>query len=234
MFQPNRGRQWQRIVQAGLCPGISTFEEYEARYTPQLLEAIRLVEASPIAIPQPLDLQTVHQIIFADIHPWAGQFRSAGQVVTFDGGTIGTDSHRIVPEIEKLRQDTEEALAKASTPQDQAITISLFHARIRRIHPFLDGNTRTSATLLEGQLRAIFGPPPHSIAHPERYKQLLAEAYHGKIVPLTNAILTRLNLAPIPETDLTIKLAAPMMDTDLETEWKKERETILKKQQSKK
>ena len=108
----------------------------------------------------------------------------------FDGGVVGLDAHRVVPEMERIALETKKALDEATSPQDRAMAIACFHARYRRAHPFLDGNTRTSAVLLEAQIQTIFPLENRRVQErPEDYKLKLAQAYQGDIAPLTNHIL---------------------------------------------
>ena len=101
-LQANRQKQWQRIVEAGLCPGITDFETYEAKATEQLELAYRAITGRSIAVPSPVDAAAIHAIIFEGIHPWAGEFRKMGETVRFDRGVVGLDAHRIIPELERI------------------------------------------------------------------------------------------------------------------------------------
>jgi hypothetical protein len=228
-LQANRRKQWQRIVEAGLCPEISDFETYEAKATEQLGLAYRAVIDRSIAVPSPADVAAVHTIIFDGIHPWAGEFRKMGETVRFDRGVVGLDAHRIVPELERIALETKNAIDRSTSPQDIAMAIACFHARYRRAHPFLDGNTRTSAVLLEAQLQTLFPGETRRIQErPEDYKLKLAQAYRGDLAPLTNHILAVTGHSLIEAID--VKMPTPMFDDDLETEIIKHRERIIAEQ----
>jgi len=54
-LQANRQKQWQRIVEAGLCSGITDFKTYEAKATEQLELAYRALPGRSIAVPSPVD-----------------------------------------------------------------------------------------------------------------------------------------------------------------------------------
>ena len=229
-LQANRRKQWQRIVEAGLCPGINDFETYEAKATEQLELAYRAIAGRSFIAPAPVDAAAIHAIIFDGIHPWAGEFRKMGETVRFDGGVVGIDAHRVIPELERIAVETKQALDQVSSPQEKAMAIAYFHARYRRTHPFLDGNTRTSAVLLEAQLQTLFPLEKHRTQErPEDYKLKLAQAYQGDIAPLTNHILTVTGHSLIEP--IHVKMPAPMFDDDLETEIIKQRERIIAEQQ---
>lgn len=227
-LQVNPERQWRKIVAAGLCPGINDFPTYQAKTAEQLALAYKAMLEQPALSPTAADAAAVHGIIFEGVHPWAGTFRSMGQTVRFDQGVVGLDAHRIVPELTRLQEETAEALQRAASPQDQAMAITCYHARFRRAHPFLDGNTRTSAVLLEGQMQAVFDLQPRIPQRPDDYKLLLAQAYRGEIAPLTNHILSATGHAPVEPVH--IAMPAPMFDQNLETEIIKRREAILAQQ----
>jgi fido (protein-threonine AMPylation protein) len=123
-LQANRQKQWQRIVEAGLCPGITDFETYEAKATEQLELAYRALTGRSIAVPSPVDAAAIHAIIFEGIHPWAGEFRKMGETVRFDRGVVGLDAHRIIPELERIALETKKALDESKSPQDKAMAIT--------------------------------------------------------------------------------------------------------------
>jgi len=228
VLKPNSNRQWQRIVDAGLCPEITSPAVYEERATAQLNLAFAAAMQDPQPVPTPDRVASIHRIIFSGIHPWAGTFRLMGQTVRFDEGVIGTDSHRVAPDLERISKETVDSLQQSSSPQEQAIAIACYHARYRRVHPFLDGNTRTSAVLLQAQIKAVFGIEQPATQRPDDYKIKLAQAYRGEVAPLTNHILT---IGSFPHiAPLQVKLPAPMFDQDLETEIVKHREEILARQ----
>jgi fido (protein-threonine AMPylation protein) len=228
ILQPNQIRQWQRIVEARLCPEIKDFAAYESKTLIQLQRAFEASMADPQTAPTPARVAAIHKIIFDGVHPWAGTFRLLGQTVRFDQGVLGTDAHRVTLDLQRIQEETAQALSQAHTPQEQAVAIACYHARYRRVHPFLDGNTRTSAVLLQSQIKAIFQIDLLVPQRPDDYKQKLAQAYRGEIAPLTNHILAVVGQPPIMPTH--IKLPAPMFDQDLETEIVKHREEILARQ----
>lgn len=227
-LKANPERQWQKIVAAGLCPEIKDFAQYQAKTAEQLALAYKAVLEQPIASPGASDAAAIHGIIFEGVHLWAGTFRLMGQAVRFDQGIVGVDSHRIESELTRLQEETAQAIEKASNPQEQAMALACFQARFRRTHPFLDGNTRTSAVLLEAQMHAVFKINLRIPQRPEAYKQMLAQAYRGEIAPLTNHILTVAGQALVEPIHVT--MPAPMFDRDLETEIIKHREAIVAQQ----
>ncbi len=50
--------------------------------------------------------------------------RKRGNVVMFDGGTLGTDAQAISSELDQIATDTQRSLATATTDQDKAIALT--------------------------------------------------------------------------------------------------------------
>ena len=231
LSQDKEKRQWSRIVAAGLCPGISDFQTYEKLALLQFTHARKYALENAILAPTPIYAATIHRIIFENIHLWAGTFRQPGESVRFDDGVIGIDAHRVIPELTKVGEEFKAAVIAASRarkPETHAISLAVFHARYRRAHPFLDGNTRTSAVILESQVATIYGHPSLRIKPDTDYKSLLSQAYRGHVSPLANLILESVNLPLVQE--MNIKIPPPMYDTDLETEITKNRARIIAQQ----
>ena len=78
ILQPNQDRQWQRIVEAGLCPEIKDFATYEAKTLIQLQRAFDASMADPQIAPTPARVAAIHKIIFDEVHPWAGNLSAVG------------------------------------------------------------------------------------------------------------------------------------------------------------
>jgi hypothetical protein len=228
--QPNTSAQWAKIQKAGLCSGIKSFADYTVRYLAQLEEAIDSSVERACLVPGPSDLAAFHNIVFKDIHPWAGEFRKLGQAVTFDGSTPGADAHRIGPALQSLKEETEASLAQAPSDQAKVILISSYLGGVRRIHPFLDGNTRTSVVVLYGQVTALFGKKERPALASLEFKGMLKNAYEGHVGFLANCILKEGNLPAIIGQAAEAGKVPPSLDADLETAWQDERERILERQ----
>jgi len=215
----------------GLCPEITSFEIYTEAYTKQLdnalVESIRFANSAP----GPEEVLIFHRLIFRNIHPWAGTFRAAGEVVHFDGGQMGADANRITPAIEHVQKVMLERLQTAATPQQKALAIAGYLGALRMIHPFRDGNTRTAVVILEGQVTALFGEKERPALTELDFKHLLQDAYRGHLGALANRILVREELLPIPETESETERTRPFLDPDMETVWFQQRENILRQQQ---
>lgn len=228
-FQPNPESQWKKIQQVGLCPEITSFEVYTDAYTKQLDKALIESNRFPNSAPSPETILIFHRIIFKGIHPWAGTFRTQGESVYFDNGQVGADANRIIPATEKLQKETLDKLAAASNPVDKVLAVVRYLGGLRLIHPFRDGNTRTAVVILEGQITALFGEKARPALTELDFKQLLRDAYQGRLAPLANCILNREGFSSMPDVAVGPKMK-PALDADMETVWQKERERIVQQQ----
>jgi hypothetical protein len=101
---------------------------------------------------------------------------------------IGTDPQNLNRELENVFSDGSKDLSSATSIQDQAVAIAVMHGRMRRTHCFIDGNTRTAACVLLGQIKDVFGRDINLIPRDKvpEFKNNLALSYRGIIAPFTN------------------------------------------------
>ncbi|HST38706.1 MAG TPA: Fic family protein [Conexibacter sp.] len=102
------------------------------------------------------------------------------------------------PYTEELRRC---APAQRTTAQATAVAVSLY-AEILRIHPFPDGNTRTSFPLLQGALRSLGGLPCHFAgAEPQRREALgwavQPDPARRTVEPLVAFVRERMKTSPL-------------------------------------
>lgn len=92
-------------------------------------------------------IQGIHKIIFGDLYPWAGEFRTI-QIVKFEevlgGDTVRyTEPDFIKSELRELSKEIA-ALQKTSLSANELVfRLVRITARLWQIHPFREGNTRT-------------------------------------------------------------------------------------------
>ncbi len=228
--QPHPGTQWAKIQKAGLCPEIKTFADYTAKYLRQLEDAMDESMARGILVPGPDEIAAFHQIVFDGIHPWAGQFRKSGQSVICDGTIPGADAHLIDPSLRHLKEETDSGLARAATDQDKVASIARYLGNLRRIHPFLDGNTRTAVVLLYGQMTALFGKRDRPAMASFEFKGMLRGAYEGNVTSLANCILKEEGVPVLLGQQGEVEKAAPALDSDMAAAYQDDRQRILDEQ----
>lgn len=94
----------------------------------------------------------IHKFLFGDVYEWAGQYRKiniqkreellAGRSVWYSNVTeIGTDLGRVFAEIKKIDW-------ASLTREDFAKKIARLFPKLWQVHPFREGNTRTTVMMM--------------------------------------------------------------------------------------
>lgn len=190
--------RWNQIKRLPLHQGIHTLSQYEDgvslgnRDALQFLRSINVLESLTVA-----DLHVVHYHLFQRVHPWAGQFRSRGQLATV-AGYPAADSSRIQRELELALHQTRLLLASAFGDElRQLAAIVFFHVRFERIHPFQDGNGRSGRTIMAVQFERLFGQLP-DFSDQRGYRTAIHASASGDLGPFLRYLGTATDLR-IPE-----------------------------------
>ncbi len=195
MIEATRSRaefDWERIQKIGLLPEVKTLRQYDERVFKALTEAKEFVRRFPTLNPSLDYLRTVHRLVFAAVHPWAGEIRPPGRLPPRVGGFVTCDPERLPTELKMLEGQTAELLAKADR-QGTLRVIAFHHARFELLHPFLDGNGRVGRLLVESQLNAS----PYGVrVRPEVPRQEYGDALQtssriSNLLPLVNLLRKR-------------------------------------------
>lgn len=148
---------WRRIQESGVCKneGTATFSRYVEKHLQQSADV--LVRWSQEPPPRMFDPQLVidaHRESFAGLHPWAGTLRKTEMVF----GRFSATSHVHVAMGLAVMARLVQQLPQ-TTPYQQLYKIGAFHVAMIGLHPFLDGNGRSTRTVMAHQL-AQFGHNP--------------------------------------------------------------------------
>ncbi len=111
------------------------------------MTAGRFVQAfHPTARPE-LTVVEAHRQLFADIYPWAGDYRLT---TIRKGGTRFARVDEIAGQMERVNSDLTEAFACATGYNTEALgyRMARIYAEYNVIHPFREGNGRTGSLLL--------------------------------------------------------------------------------------
>lgn len=180
--------RWNQIRRLPLQPAIRTLELYERAVMIGTLDALELLRGiDPVRALSVADIRHVHYRIFSEVHPWAGQFRSVGQMATI-GGFPTAEPYRIVRELDLALFQSAEMLAEALSARDPQRTIAalgFFHVRYERVHPFLDGNGRSGRAILAVQFEKLFGTLPR-FTDQCGYREAMRAGNRKDLAPLIN------------------------------------------------
>ncbi len=128
------------------------------------------------------DIQEIHLMIMKSISDYAGRYRDR-RVTVVGAGFTPPNPKKIIPLMVKLEK-------WMNSPQDNAIEFAaLAHYELVRIHPFFDGNGRTSR-LLMNLILFRDGYPPTILKKLDRkkYYRVLREADRDNFTPLVNFV----------------------------------------------
>lgn len=98
-------------------------------------------------------LKAIHRELFKDIYDYAGQFRKVNIYKSepiLNGDTVKYTNYTALEETLEYDFDTERNKSYGELPNDKVIRrISSFTSSIWQAHPFMEGNTRTTAVFME-------------------------------------------------------------------------------------
>ena len=131
----------------------------------------------------------IHHHLFGDVYPWAGKRRT---VRIFKGGSAFAYPETIDREMARLFAWLRERRYLRGHPADAfARDAAHFLAELNAIHPFREGNGRTSLAFL-ALLAARAGHPLHlDRLAPDEMLQAAIEGFHGRTARL-EALIARL------------------------------------------
>ena len=180
--------RWNQIKRLPLKPAIQTLDQYDQATLFGALDALAYLRTiEPASALTVAEIQQVHYLVFKGVHPWAGQFRSMGQMATI-AGFPAADPDRIVRELElalvQMRELLETGRA-AGDPQLMLAALGFMHVRFERVHPFLDGNGRSGRAILAVQIEETFGILPRLTDQPG-YREAMLVSAGRDLAPLLN------------------------------------------------
>nr|WP_314463788.1 Fic family protein [uncultured Clostridium sp.] len=98
-------------------------------------------------------LKAIHRELFKDIYDYAGQFRKVNIYKSepiLNGDTVKYTNYTALEETLEYDFDTERNKSYGELPNDKVIRrITSFTSAIWQAHPFMEGNTRTTAVFME-------------------------------------------------------------------------------------
>ena len=92
--------RWNQIRRLPLNSDIHSLQDYEDAVISGTLDCVAFLRRiRPLDVLTVADFQQAHHQMFKRAHPWAGRFRTPGQMVTI-AGLPGADAPRIARELE--------------------------------------------------------------------------------------------------------------------------------------
>lgn len=175
--------RWNQIKRLPIHPQVQTLAHYEEAVIKGTGDAVTFLQAIDVSGGLTVgDLQAVHHHLFKRVHPWAGQFRTPGQMAVV-AGFPAADSPRIGRELELALFQTRQLIASAlGDGLHHLAAITFFHIRYERIHPFLDGNGRSGRSVLAVQFERLFGHLP-DFSDQRGYRFAIRESAAGDLGP---------------------------------------------------
>lgn len=141
-----------------------TPEEKEARTKECDIVSNRIVELlnyDGMAL-SPASLKSIHKYLFHDIYPDAGEFRKVNifkKEPILNGNTVKYANYFMIEEALKYDFAEEMQQKYTSLPPEAVIKrIAEFTSSVWQVHPFSEGNTRTTAILMERYLNSLGFP----------------------------------------------------------------------------
>ena len=131
-------------------------------------------------------LQAMHKYLFGDIYEWAGEIRSAGFISK--GKSIFCHSDFIVPYAQSLFNRMHQENFKSMSHEACAKRMAFYLSEVNAIHPFREGNGRTTRLFFESFAKAngwnlCISQIPHQI-----FVEGMIESMSGPLDKLENAL----------------------------------------------
>lgn len=181
----------RKVVEQGLTlSGKSLRDQAEAKNLSHALDRMEEI-ASAREIPITLkDIRELHKLILTGIQDeFAGNYRD-GEVEITGSDYQPPKAYEVSQKMTELGDYVQSVTSNASEHQDLPIlTATAIHAWLARIHPFVDGNGRTSRILMNLILIRC-GYPICIVTQEERlrYYDALEESQAGNLTPLIELI----------------------------------------------
>jgi fido (protein-threonine AMPylation protein) len=167
------------------------------------LSAAHYLQKCDDPAPDPPRIQVVHRLVFGEVHPWAGRFRRPGELVVVSG-RVGADPQNIMREVQLLCAQSrafgrELRAIDLDDLQRACLQAGFDHMRLTRIHPFKDGNGRTSRLIATARVRGVLKSfaMDWELCRPD-YIAALKAGDGGDLAPMANLLLRGACSPPLP------------------------------------
>jgi fido (protein-threonine AMPylation protein) len=178
---------WEDITRHDLLPTITSEVEYAKQYTENIEFAHEFIKkANPIWTEE--NLKTIHGLLFHKIAPWAGKFSGRQEVIA---SIPGSPPELRSQELQLLDFQLEELTRVATSTLAKTRIIAFLHVRLTTMHPYRDGNGRTTRMILQHQMQEISGSLkiiPLACSKSEYIDALNTCQTEGNLAPLSHIL----------------------------------------------
>jgi len=179
---------WQRAQSLGVFDDVRTPADYRSRVARGLKAAYSFLSTSKDPIPTIPMIQKIHYFSFAEVHPWAGDFRPLGHEVAA-GSLMCVDSKEVKKELTHLTKEMK-AEPFFGSGEYVAEAIAYYHSAFEAIHPFLDGNGRIGRLIMGHQMRLGLGQTKETTFSRDEYiRALIHSQTTGELGPFKKLLL---------------------------------------------
>ena len=126
--------------------GIKNFENLKAIEERMIIEKLTALYIHPLKGNfDALHLKTLHKYLFGDLYDFAGKYRD---IEMFKDQTSYLDYHEIENKLPKVLEEYKNKKVATSSTFEMGLFLANFYKSIIYVHPFRDGNSRTTREFL--------------------------------------------------------------------------------------
>ncbi len=187
----NGEKSWSDAKNSGIYSSIKSIDQYNDICEAGIEKGVRFLNKLDTDKPHSSStLRKVHGLMFEDVAPWAG---STSDVQMAFGGKTGAPPKIMRDEMNLADSQINEMWKKVRTPCDKMSVVAFTHMREVNIHPFRDGNGRSTRAILESNIDNLFGRDCAPIERAEYFKALNV-ADSGNLAPLVKLLAESANI----------------------------------------
>lgn len=181
----NDSKSWSDAKSSDIFSDIENISEYNKRFTTGLLSAKRFLRKIETDLPHTSStLRKAHGLLFDNISSWAG---APSKMQMAFGGRTGAPPQIIRDELNLADRQILDMWSRTKTTTDKLTVIAFSHARQIGIHPFTDGNGRSTREILHSNMQNLLNVQCRSFDREDYFKALKPLDQHN-LAPLVKLL----------------------------------------------